>query len=77
MPPSFSPSCTMNNRPTIITGTDRDRVQHDRRADRRVVVGAEERRGAEPERLVKAADAARRRHGDANHQRRQHQPRRR
>ena len=45
---------------------DRERVQHDRGADRGVVRRAEEHRRADAKRLVKSADRARRRHGDAD-----------
>ena len=47
---------------------DAEGVQHDRGADRGVVRRAEEHGRADAERLVKAADGARRRHGDADDQ---------
>ena len=54
---------------------DRDQVQHDRGADRRLVRRAVERRRPDPKRLVKAAHRAGRRHRDADHQQRNQQER--
>ena len=70
MPARFSPSCAAKNRPSSSDGPIENSVQHDRRADRRIVRRAEEHRRAEAKRLVKAADRAGRRHGDADHEQR-------
>ena len=73
--PRFSPSCATKTSPSSVTGTNENACSTMRGADRRVVRRAEERGHADPKRLVKAADRARRRHRDADDEQRHHEER--